>query len=40
MDYRRWWDQEIIDLEGVRALSGAAEAALEEEERGGGGQAK
>ena len=31
MDYRRWWDQESIDLEGVRAALGAAVVALKEE---------
>ena len=36
-EYRWWWEQEGIDLEGTRVASGVAEAALEEgkvEERG------
>ena len=38
-DYRRWWEQEGIDLQGLRATSGAAETELgeEAEERGEGG---
>ena len=30
-DYRRWWDKEVINLEGATSTSGVVEAALEEE---------
>ena len=33
-EYQWWWDQEGIDLEGERAVSGAAYVALEEEAEG------
>ena len=39
-EYRWWWEQEGIDLEGTRVASGVAEAELEEgdaEDRGGVG---